>query len=82
MPALPDRATELQTLKAEIARVFSQREALKREMETGITTPRQGFSRLEALDLELSGLDARYKTLWDAANPRPTPSPHNEDILP
>lgn len=71
---MPDVA-ELTSLKSRIAQVYAQREAMKRALESGAVAPRAGFSQLETIDRELSGLDARYKVLWDAAHPRS----HRED---
>lgn len=61
---------EILELKARIARVFKQREDLKAALERGEISASRGFAQLEQVDLELSGLDSRFKTLWDAARPR------------
>lgn len=61
---------EMAELKGRIAEVFARRERLKQELESGALPPRAGFARLEETDRELSALDSRFKTLWDAANPR------------
>lgn len=63
-------SAELTHLKTRIAQVYAQREAMKRALESGAVAPRAGLSQLETIDRELSGLDARYKLLWDAAHPR------------
>lgn len=58
---------EMQQLKGRIAEVYARRERLKRELATGALAPRAGLARLAETDQELSGLDSRFKTLWDAA---------------
>lgn len=58
---------EIQQVKQRIAAVYARREQLKQTLEQGGLTPRAGFAQLEATDLELSGLDSRFKQLWDAA---------------
>ncbi len=59
---------ELAYLKARIASVFAQREALKADLSSGKLRPRQGFAALETVDAELSALDSRFKALWDKQN--------------
>ncbi len=66
---MPD-SSELPSLKQRIAQVYAQRESMKRALESGALAPRAGLTQLEAIDRELSGLDARYKVLWDSAHPR------------
>lgn len=66
---------EMQQIKVRIAEVYARREQLKQALDSGRLAPRAGFPQLEATDLELSALDTRYKTLWDAANPRPAAHP-------
>lgn len=61
---------EMQQLKSRIAVVYGQREQLKRALDEGVLAPRTGLAQLEVVDRELSGLDSRYKALWDAAHPR------------
>ncbi len=63
-------SAELTHLKTRIAQVYARREAMKQALESGTVAPRAGLSQLETIDRELSGLDARYKVLWDAAHPR------------
>jgi hypothetical protein len=58
---------EMQQLKDRIAQVYAQRERLKQALALGELAPRAGFLQLDRIDLELSGLDSRYKQLWDAA---------------
>jgi len=58
---------KIQQLKARIAEVYARRERLKRELETGVMAARAGLAQLAETDRELSGLDSRFKTLWDAA---------------
>lgn len=67
---------EIQQIKQRIAAVYAQREALKLALEQGGLTPRAGFAQLEATDLELSGLDSRFKQLWDAAQAKAASAPH------
>ncbi|MHB1531350.1 hypothetical protein [Acidithiobacillus sp.] len=69
----PAEVLELETLavlKAAIGRVVAQRERLKAEMAAWYSDhPQRAFPRtgeLIALDEELSGLDDRFKRLWDA----------------
>ncbi|MHB8249455.1 MAG: hypothetical protein ACYDCX_11320 [Acidithiobacillus sp.] len=69
----PAEILELETLtvlKAAIGRVVAQRERLKAEMAAWYGDhPQRAFPRtreLIALDEELSGLDDRFKRLWDA----------------
>ena len=57
---------DMDELRTRIATVFARREKLKQAMGEGITAARQGFRELEALDVELSELDSRFKQLWDA----------------
>lgn len=67
-PRSPVRETaEMRELKALIAQVYARREGLKRDLESGAIPARAGLAQLEANDRELSGLDSRYKQLWDAA---------------
>jgi hypothetical protein len=67
---------EIQQVKQRIAAVYARREALKLALEQGGLTPRAGFAQLEATDLELSGLDSRFKQLWDAAQANSSSAPH------
>ncbi len=67
---------EIQRVKDCIAAVYAQRERLKTELETGVLAPRAGFAQLEATDRELSGLDSRFKLLWDAAQVATAKPPH------
>ncbi|MBW8328194.1 MAG: hypothetical protein K0M48_03260 [Thiobacillus sp.] len=60
---------EISQLKARIAEVYARREHLKQALETGDLAPRAGFSQLNETDRQLSDLDTRFKTLWDAARP-------------
>ncbi|OYY94910.1 MAG: hypothetical protein B7Y41_04960 [Hydrogenophilales bacterium 28-61-23] len=60
---------EIQHIKDCIATVYARRERLKLALETGAVAPRAGFAQLEETDRELSGLDSRFKQLWDAAHP-------------
>jgi hypothetical protein len=60
---------EMQQLKSRIAEVYARREQLKRALGLGELTPRAGFAQLDTVDRELSDLDSRFKTLWDAAHP-------------
>jgi hypothetical protein len=64
---------EIQQVKNRIAALYARREQLKRELETGAVAPRAGFAQLEKIDRELSGLDSRFKQLWDA-DPAPHPA--------
>jgi len=61
----------LEVLRSAMARVVAQRERLKVEMAAWYNDhPQHSFPRtaeLIALDEELSGLDDRFKRLWDAA---------------
>ena len=57
---------EIQKLKGRIAEVYARRERLKGELEAGALSPRDGFVQLDEVDRELSGLDSRFKALWDA----------------
>lgn len=61
---------EMQELKGRIAQVYARREQLKQALASGVLAPRSGLSQLDDVDRELSDLDTRYKTLWDAAHPR------------
>lgn len=61
---------EIQQLKCRIAEVYARRERLKKALDLGELAPRAGFAQLDATDRELSGLDSRYKALWDAMHPR------------
>ncbi len=65
----PDQ--EIQQVKNRIAAVYARREQLKKDLETGAVAPRAGFAQLEETDRELSGLDSRFKRLWDAARADP-----------
>jgi hypothetical protein len=58
---------EMQQVKGLIAQVYARRETLKLELEAGAIAPRNGLARLEEIDRELSGLDSRFKQLWDSA---------------
>lgn len=58
---------EMHQLKGRIAEVYARRERLKRALESGDLAPRAGLARLNEVDRELSGLDTRFKILWDAA---------------
>jgi hypothetical protein len=64
---------EMLRIKSRIADVYARREGLKGVLATGVIAPIAGLAQLEALDGELSDLDSRYKTLWDAAH---AASPH------
>ena len=66
---------EIQHVKNRIAALYARREQLKKELETGAVAPRAGFAQLEETDRELSGLDSRFKQLWDAARVDPAPHP-------
>ncbi|MDD4881130.1 MAG: hypothetical protein PHR30_02930 [Gallionellaceae bacterium] len=66
---------EMQQIKGRIAEVYARREQLKQALDSGRLAPRAGFPQLDATDQELSALDSRYKTLWDAAHPRPAAHP-------
>lgn len=59
---------EMQRLQGRIAEVFAHREHLKQALERGALAPRAGFAQLETTDRELSDLDTRFKTLWDAVH--------------
>lgn len=61
---------EIQQLKRRIAEVYARRESQKRALESGTVAPRKGFAQLEITDQELSGLDSRFKQLWDASRSR------------
>lgn len=63
-------AEEMDYLKNRIALVFTRRENLKADVESGKLRPRQGFAALESVDAELSALDLRFKTLWDKQQQR------------
>lgn len=67
---------ELQHIKQRIAAVHAQREQLKRALESGDIAPRAGLAQLEAVDQTLSGLDSRFKQLWDAARASADSAPH------
>lgn len=58
----------LAELKADIARLWSHREALKRDLETGEVGAHPGLRRLVELDRALSDLDSRFKAQWDAGD--------------
>jgi hypothetical protein len=62
-----DTDSELRLVKDRIATVYARREQWKQALERGVVAPRVGFTQLEETDRELSGLDSRYKQLWDAA---------------
>jgi len=66
---------EMQQLKSRIAEVYGRRERLKRALDQGELAPRAGFVQLDEVDRELSGLDSRFKVLWDAAH-SPAGRPH------
>ncbi len=57
--------TEPQRLKAHIAEVVTEREALKQAIESGRLGAAEGLRRLEPLDNELSALDSAFKREWD-----------------
>ena len=59
---------KLRELKQQIAEIFQQREELKQAIEDGTLSAREGFKRLEPIDIKLSELDLMFKTLWDAQN--------------
>lgn len=63
-------AKVMEATKQSIAEVVTRRERLKREMEAWYQGPWRGsYPRafeLEAIDRELSALDSRFKSLWDA----------------
>lgn len=61
---------EMQQIKGRIAEVYARREGLKQALDSGALAPRRGFAQLDATDRELSELDTRFKSLWDAAHPR------------
>lgn len=67
---------EMQQLKGRIAEIYARRERLKRALETGELAPRAGLARLNEVDRELSGLDTRFKTLWDAVQTRTKTATH------
>lgn len=67
---------EIEHIKARIAAVYARRERLKQELETGAVAPRDGFTRLDDTDRELSELDSRFKQLWDAARAGSAVAPH------
>ena len=67
---------EIEQIKARIAEVYARRERLKKELETGAVTPRDGFTRLDEIDRELSELDSRFKQRWDAARASSAVAPH------
>ena len=66
---MPD---DIDSLKAEIARAWAEREALKQEMEAWFSQGhRTRFPKQSDLGLvteRLSDLDSRFKKLWDAQN--------------
>ena len=62
---------EIDHIKSRIAAVFARRERLKQELETGAVATRDGFTRLDEIDRELSELDSRFKQLWDTARCAP-----------
>jgi len=66
---------EMQQIKGRIAEVYARREGLKRALDSGALAPRSGFAQLDATDRELSDLDTRFKSLWDAAH-LPGAAPH------
>jgi hypothetical protein len=82
-PAIQQTMTaeqEMFHLKGRISQVYARREHLKHALESGALAPRTGFQQLEETDRELSELDSRYKTLWDASHGRcsaPTPVADN-----
>ncbi len=65
-PQQPPPVDELQRLKQRIAEVVSERDALKRQIESGALNAGEGLRRLERLDAELSKLDSAFKQRWDA----------------
>lgn len=67
---------EIHYIKQRIAAVYAQREQLKQALEQGGLTPRAGFAQLEATNQELSGLDSRFKQLWDAERSAAASAPH------
>ncbi len=67
---------EIEQIKTRIAAVYARRERLKQELETGAVLPRDGFTRLNEIDRELSELDSRFKQLWDAARAGSAVAPH------
>jgi len=64
---MEEQQKQLASLKSEIAALYAQRESLKQTvaMASHIQRPRL-WAELEAIDMRLSALDSRYKTLWDA----------------
>ena len=67
---------EMQQLKGRIAEVYARRERLKQALASGALAPRAGLAQLGETDRELSNLDTRYKTLWDAAHGRAPEATH------
>ncbi|MCU7958660.1 MAG: hypothetical protein KZQ58_01410 [gamma proteobacterium symbiont of Bathyaustriella thionipta] len=59
---------ELDRLRTAIAATFSEREALKQQLERGSVSPAMGLYQLEKIDAKLSELDSRFKQLWDRSN--------------
>lgn len=57
---------EMHQVKDRIAQVYARREALKKNLEAGAVPARAGLAQLGKIDVELSGLDSRFKQLWDA----------------
>jgi hypothetical protein len=67
---------EMQQLKGRIAEVYARREQLKQALASGALAPRTGLAQLGETDRELSDLDTRYKTLWDAHHGRAPKTSH------
>ena len=67
---------EMQQLKGRIAEVYARREQLKQALASGALAPRAGLAQLGETDRELSELDTRYKSLWDAAHGRASKVTH------
>ena len=61
---------EMNQLREQIAQTVAQRDALKLAIENGSTPARTGLRELIDVDARLSGLDSRFKCLWDDVNPR------------
>lgn len=63
-------AQAMQRHKDDIARLFRERDGLKREMELWYAHRQAGrfpkYRRLEVIERQLSVLDSRYKRMWDA----------------
>jgi hypothetical protein len=67
---------EIEQIRTSIAEVYARRERLKQELETGAVPTRDGFTRLDEIDRELSELDSRFKQLWDATRASSAVVPH------